>query len=267
MKAFYAKPVNGLVCGRVNQFPPKPPELPIHIYYKIRVEDWIGTFGAQEVLDSCYGQGAVAQCAKITRLNGDLATPGSGIVLLTENLEYQEAEGVEFTGGFGLSLADLGGEESWGRLQVSLSANYYLTNDRRSDPSLSNIDCLGFFGNQCNNPTHELRFVQRTNWAVGDFNLGYQWRYQDAVKIEEAQKAATFAKFRQIDAFHYLDLNGSWAVNDAIRLSASVKNVFNEEPPIVGNEAADTTSNSGNTLPQNYDTLGRVFAVGLNVRF
>jgi outer membrane receptor protein involved in Fe transport len=46
-----------------------------------------------------------------------------------------------------------------------------------------------------------------------------------------------------------------------------VKNVFNEEPPIVGNEAADTASNSGNTLPQNYDTLGRVFAVGLNVRF
>jgi outer membrane receptor protein involved in Fe transport len=236
-------------------------------YYKIRVEDWIDTFGAQEVLDSCYGQGAVGQCAKISRLNGDLATPGSGVILLTENLEYIESEGVEFTGGFGLDLADLGGEESWGRLQFSLSANYYLTNERRSDPSLPKIDCLGFFGNQCFNPTHELRFVQRTNWAVGDFNVGYQWRYQDGTKIEEAQKANTFAKFQQIDAFHYVDLNGSWAVNDAVRLSASVKNVFNEEPPIVGNEAADTTSNSGNTLPQNYDTLGRVFAVGLNVRF
>ncbi|MFM8754771.1 MAG: TonB-dependent receptor domain-containing protein, partial [Phenylobacterium sp.] len=236
-------------------------------YYKIRVEDWIGTFGAQEVLDACYGQGAVGQCAKISRLNGDLATPGSGVILLTENLEYRVSEGVEFSGGFGLSLADLGGEESWGRLQFSLSANYYLANEFRSDSSLPKVDCLGYFGNQCNNPTHEVRFVQRTNWAVGDFNLGYQWRYQDAVKIEEAQKAATFSKFRQFDAFHYLDLNGSWAVNDAIRLSASVKNVFNEEPPIVGNEAADTTSNSGNTLPQNYDTLGRVFAVGLNVRF
>lgn len=236
-------------------------------YYKIRVEDWIGTFGAQEVLDSCYGQGVVGQCAKVTRLNGDLATPGSGIVLLTENLEYIETEGVEFTGGFGLSLADLGGEESWGQLQFSLSANYYLANERRSDPSLPKIDCLGYFGNQCFNPTHELRFIQRTNWAVGDFNVGYQWRYQDGTKIEEAQKAATFSKFQEIDAFHYLDLNGSWAVNDAVRLSASVKNVFNEEPPIVGNEAADTSSNSGNTLPQNYDTLGRVFAVGLNVRF
>jgi len=36
VKAFYAKPVNGLVCGQVNQFPPKTPELPIHIYYKSR---------------------------------------------------------------------------------------------------------------------------------------------------------------------------------------------------------------------------------------
>lgn len=236
-------------------------------YYKIRIEDWMGGFGAQEVLDSCYGQGETAQCAKISRVNGDLATPGSGVILLTQNLDYQESEGVELTGGFSLSAADLGGEESWGQLQVSLSANYYLTNERRSDPSVATIDCLGYFGNQCNNPTHEMRFIQRTNWAVGDFNVGYQWRYQDAVEIEEAQKASTFSKFQQIDAYHYVDLNGSWAVNDAIRLSASVKNVFDEEPPIVGNEAADTSSNSGNTLPQNYDTLGRVFAVGLNVRF
>jgi hypothetical protein len=29
--AFYGKPVNGLVCDRVNQFPPKIPELPPYI--------------------------------------------------------------------------------------------------------------------------------------------------------------------------------------------------------------------------------------------
>ena len=236
-------------------------------YYRIRVEDWIGEYDAQEVLDACYNAGVASQCAKVVRINGDLASPASGIRLLTENLDYLEAEGVEMNAGFGIGLADLGASEDWGRLQFSLAANYYMTNERRSDPTIPVVDCMGYYGTACGNPTHQLRFVQRTNWSVGDFSLGYQWRYQDAVEIEKPQQAATFAKFRKIDAYHYLDLNGSWAVNDAVRLSASVRNVFNEDPPIVGNEAATTAANNGNTLPSNYDTLGRVFAVGLNLRF
>ena len=236
-------------------------------YYRIRVEGWIGRYEAQEVLDACYNSGVLGQCAKVIRINGDLASPASGIQLFTQNLDYREAEGVELNTGFGLDLADLGASESWGRLQFELALNYYMTNERRSDTTLVKIDCMGYYGTSCGNPTHEIRFVQRTNWDLGDFSLGYQWRYQDEVSIEETQKAATFPKFRKIEAYHYLDLNGSWAVNDAVRLSASVRNVFEEEPPIIGNEAATTSANSGNTLPSNYDTLGRVFAVGLNVRF
>jgi iron complex outermembrane receptor protein len=40
-----------------------------------------------------------------------------------------------------------------------------------------------------------------------------------------------------------------------------------EDPPVVGNEAGSTTFNSGNTFPANYDTLGRIYTVGLNVKF
>jgi outer membrane receptor protein involved in Fe transport len=236
-------------------------------YYRIRVEGWIGRYEAQEVLDACYNSGVLGQCAKVIRINGDLASPASGIQLFTQNLDYREAEGVELNTGFGLDFADLGASESLGRLRFELALNYYMTNERRSDTTVAKIDCMGYYGTSCGNPTHEIRFVQRTNWDLGDFSLGYQWRYQDEVSIEETQKAATFPKFRKIEAYHYLDLNGSWAVNDAVRLSASVRNVFEEEPPIVGNEAATTSANSGNTLPSNYDTLGRVFAVGLNVRF
>ncbi|MCA6342939.1 TonB-dependent receptor plug domain-containing protein [Phenylobacterium sp.] len=236
-------------------------------YYRIRVEGWIGRYEAQEVLDACYNSGVLGQCAKVIRINGDLASPASGIQLFTQNLDYREAEGVELNTGFGLDFADLGASESLGRLRFELALNYYMTNERRSDTTLAKIDCMGYYGTSCGNPTHEIRFVQRTNWDLGDFSLGYQWRYQDEVSIEETQKAATFPKFRKIEAYNYLDLNGSWAVNDAVRLSASVRNVFEEEPPIIGNEAATTSANSGNTLPSNYDTLGRVFAVGLNVRF
>jgi len=46
-----------------------------------------------------------------------------------------------------------------------------------------------------------------------------------------------------------------------------VTNLFEEDPPVVGNEAADTTSNSLNTFPSTYDPLGRVFSIGLNAKF
>ena len=50
-------------------------------------------------------------------------------------------------------------------------------------------------------------------------------------------------------------------------MTASVANVFDEDPPIIGNETGTTSYNSGNTFPSNYDTLGRVYALGINVKF
>jgi outer membrane receptor protein involved in Fe transport len=64
-----------------------------------------------------------------------------------------------------------------------------------------------------------------------------------------------------------VDLSASYAVNDTIRISAGVKNVFDKNPPIVGNEAGTTDANSGNTFPSNFDTLGRFYNIGLNLRF
>jgi iron complex outermembrane receptor protein len=36
---------------------------------------------------------------------------------------------------------------------------------------------------------------------------------------------------------------------------------LDEEPPILGNEAGDTSSNSGNTFPSNYDVYGRYYSL------
>ena len=50
-------------------------------------------------------------------------------------------------------------------------------------------------------------------------------------------------------------------------LRGGVINVTDEEPPVVGNEAGSTDFNSGNTFPGNYDTLGRMYTLQLNVSF
>lgn len=236
-------------------------------YYDIQVNDYIGTQAPQEVLDDCYVRNQAAACSRIVRVNGDLATPGSGIQLFTTNLDRLRAEGIEVAASFGVNLEDLGLDSKWGDLKFSYNANHYLTSDSRSNPNSADIDCLGYFGTTCGNPLHKFRFVQRTSWNVGDFQLSYLWRHMSKVSVEEVQKPDVYNPFETIKAYNYIDLSGTWNVNDAVRLTASVTNAFDKNPPIVGNEAGTTSANSGNTFPSNFDTLGRVYAVGVNLRF
>ena len=52
-----------------------------------------------------------------------------------------------------------------------------------------------------------------------------------------------------------------------IEVRAGMNNVFDEEPPIVGQAAGPSIFGNGNTFPGLYDTLGRYWfaAVGLSL--
>jgi len=235
-------------------------------YYDIKITDTIGLGQPQEVLDGCYKQGIQSFCSLIVRINGDIATPGAGIKLLTTNLDYQQAAGYELGINTGFDLESLGLDSKWGSVRVSYNANYYTINESRTSEDADIIDCNGLYGSSCD-PTHQFRSVQRTTWSVGDFQLSYNWRHFAAIELEETLKPGIFDAFEKIEAYNYIDLSASWDVNSALSLTASVANVFDEDPPIIGNETGTTSYNSGNTFPSNYDVLGRVYALGINVKF
>jgi iron complex outermembrane recepter protein len=252
-------------------------------YYRINIKDVIGFPAPQEVLDGCYlssnQAAAAAACAKIRRVGGTLTLPGSGVELLTTNLVYLRTSGMELGVNFGVDLEELGAHESMGSLSFALNANLYFESESQSDKTTSVLDCLGVFGPNCpggggpGNPTPEFRFVQRLNWNMGDFSLGYTWRHIGSVEIEEKLKepsdatGGTFDQFEKIKAYNYFDLNASYQVVENVRVSLNAVNIFKNNPPVVGNEAGQTSANSGNTFPSTYDTLGRIFTVGMNVRF
>jgi iron complex outermembrane recepter protein len=50
-------------------------------------------------------------------------------------------------------------------------------------------------------------------------------------------------------------------------LSFGAMNVTDKDPPMVGNEAASTDFNSGNTCPASYEVLGRLYTLQLNMLF
>ncbi len=245
-------------------------------YYNIKIEDVIGAFAPQEILDGCYVAGDASQCAKIIRVGGTLTLPGAGLQAFTTNLNYLRAEGLELGVNFNVDLEDLGASGDLGTLAFALNANYYLTQESKSSDNTPVLDCVGRYGTSCpgavgaggvGSPLPEVRWVQRLSWNFGDFTVGYTWRHLGAVEIEERQKPTTFDRFEKIKAYNYIDLQGSYQVFEEVRISAGVTNLFEKDPPVVGNEAGATSANSGNTFPSMYDPLGRVFSVGVNVRF
>jgi outer membrane receptor protein involved in Fe transport len=65
----------------------------------------------------------------------------------------------------------------------------------------------------------------------------------------------------------YFDLTGTWQATEQIGVTVAILNVFDEEPPVLGNEAGTTASNSGNTFPSMYNTLGTMYTAGFRVQF
>jgi iron complex outermembrane recepter protein len=241
-------------------------------YYDIDISDVIGEYGAQEVLDACYINGILDQCAKIRRIGGNLVNDGSGVETYTTNLQYLRAEGVELGVAMGFDIG------AFGNLRLSANVNKYLTHESQSDDTTDLVDCVGTFGTNCGNgpqggPLPETRWLQRTTWNYEDFTVSLLWRHLSG--ITSALPACTppsttnciFSQFRKIDSYDYFDLFGSWTFMEQATVSFGVSNLFEKDPPVVGNEAADTGSNSGNTFPQLYDALGRMYSVGLRVSF
>lgn len=229
-------------------------------YYDIEITDYIGEFSPQEVLNNCYVLDQASECAKINRIGGTTSTSGAGVALFTTNLDFIRAEGIDFSVDTDWDLAE------FGELSVGVFATVQLTNESQSSSSTPVTDCLGFFGNDCQ-PTPELRFNQRTTWRKGPYTASLLWRYFGEVDVQETQRAATFDAFETIDATHRFDLSGAWEINENVTLSANVRNIFDEDPPIVGNQAGSTARNFGNTFPSAYETLGRMWTVGVKAAF
>lgn len=230
-------------------------------YYDIKVTDFIGTFGAQEVLDACYNGGVTSECNKIRRIGGDLVNDGSGIQLFTTNLRKLRAEGLELVTSVDIPAA------KYGKFKLALNANYYLKQESQSSSFSDVIDCKGFYGNQCGNPLPRLRLTQRTTYSIKDVDASVLWRYIGGTKVENAQVASTFGQFQSIGDYSYFDLNVGYSFLKKYRVNLLVSNLLDRDLPVVGGGAAGTASNSGNTFPSVYDPLGRSYSVSIGATF
>jgi len=79
--------------------------------------------------------------------------------------------------------------------------------------------------------------------------------------------STAFPGFGHISSYDYFDLGARISVSHQLTFVATVQNLTDKQPPIVGTNIGSTTFNSGNTYPATYDTLGRRYAITLELKY
>ncbi|WP_194954844.1 TonB-dependent receptor domain-containing protein [Sphingopyxis solisilvae] len=252
-------------------------------YYNIKINNVIGAPLPGDIISTCFGNLTAASatdpsCTIIRRnpftggLDGDPAiTPG--LFGQTNN------NGRLFTDGIDLLMnwnTDLG----FASLDWSFVGNWTNSSRFRSDVNLAtSIDreCVGYYSVNCSftgSIQPELQFSQRFTLGFDKVDLSLLWRWIDGVEFEPQQiiddggpANSVDPRFLKVKSAHYFDLTGRFNVSENLVFTATVQNLLDKQPPILGNTIGSTTYNSGNTYPSTYDALGRRYAVSAKLKF
>jgi outer membrane receptor protein involved in Fe transport len=275
-------------------------------YYNIKINKAISAPTPEDVINACFGNVTAASatspaCIGIRRSPFTGALEGSpadvpGLPFPLTNLGRIATDGVDLTVDYRRNIGSIMGAPA--KIALAFGGNWTrhnkfqaisITTAQFSSKSL-NRECAGFYSINCS-PNSKFTFNERTTLSLGRVDLSMLWRYIGKMKFEPAQAQADFEsaqlqgcdvtsvngpdpdgclvdpQFREIKARSYFDFTARFNVNEHFDLTFTVMNLFDKNPPIVGNNIGSTTFNSGNTFPSTYDPLGRRFAAGARIKF
>jgi outer membrane receptor protein involved in Fe transport len=266
-------------------------------YYSIKVKDQIGTATSGDVINACFGAppyavsasaATSAECTVIRRnpvtggLDGDPATT-QGLFQPLTNTGKLSTDGVDVIANYSRDL----GFAKW---QSSAVFNYTHSSKFQATPSALDRECVGFYSANCSftgSLQPKFQWSWRNTLTVDDVDVSFLWRHISGMQQEPDDivngaglpaYSGTFpvgfgyregeaVDFGKIPAYDWFDLTVRFNVTDNFSMSASVQNLLDKDPPVVGSSIGSTTYNSGNTYPSTYDALGRRFAVGARMKF
>ncbi|MEZ5655263.1 MAG: TonB-dependent receptor [Sphingobium sp.] len=239
-------------------------------YFDIKVDKAIVQVPEQAILDACYTIEMDANgtyCSLIFRnpLNGRLiGGTETGVDAAVRNVGFLRARGIDVSASYKFDMGNAG------NLGVGINLTRQLKSDLQFASFLPVNHCVGLVGNTCLRPDPKWRWTQTTTWTKGPVTLQLAWQHlgkltQDTVAFGDALPSDFVVP--QIKAYDYFDLSGIVDITDNFSLRGGISNLFDKQPPVVGNDYGGTAENSGNTYPATYDVLGRSFFIGATVKF
>jgi outer membrane receptor protein involved in Fe transport len=228
-------------------------------WWSVALESAIGSVSASTSIKECAENGNTALCSLINRGNaGTLWLGTSGYVTSTStNLGEVNFSGVDVAATYGMAL---GG----GDLSLKLMGSKSLEKETLVLPGVetTRYDCNGIANDdQCTGPNMDWRHTLTANYTKDDWTVGAAWRYFG--KVDYKGTADTLAAAGALDAVNYIDLNGSYTLNENVSFSAGARNLLDKETPMVGGGLNPDNANSYG----NYDVLGRYIYADVTISF
>lgn len=244
-------------------------------YYEIKVDGVISFVTAQQAADYCFLNNVQRYCSNLRYQNGQLAF----IDLYYENLNSLSAKGLDIEASYRTSL-DTFIPNAAGDLTLRAMATHYMENI--TDDGVTAIDLAG--SNVGSTPDWVYRITAA--YSLDPISLNLTARGVSDGVISNAYTECTSAcptlsapyytiNDNHIDGAFYIDASATYAFDIGASGASgeayiSIKNLFNNDPPLTANPNALGAENTVGYLQTNrslYDTLGRTFRVGLRLAF
>lgn len=228
-------------------------------YYDIKIANAIVTNSTSVVVAQCFASGDPTNpyCQGIHRSTVDGSLSGgltAGVDTLYANVAALRTRGLDFGVNFHR------GSRSGFHYGFDFAGTYVITNYQVVGGSV--IQCAGRFGADCDIPTPKWKHVATLGLGWKNVDLSTRWRLIGQV----SEDADTDIQTNRIPAVSYFDETASIRVNDKYTFSLGVLNVFDKQPPIVG-DTSGATSVAGSTFPTVYDVMGRSFFARVTANF
>jgi len=226
-------------------------------YYKVSLEDTLGTFGTNTILNKCYTEGQF--CDLSTR---DAAGDVVRVIDTTQNVGNLDADGIDF--GFRYDF----GQTSFGSFAFQVDTTYLLSWDNEQiagDPTTLEERAGTFTDSSAGGDGHftEWRGLASLNWAFDQFSAAISARYigevTEFVNASNCDEPVDGTCPRDIDAQLLTDVEFSYnAEAFGTTFTLGINNVTDELAPII------YTGFNGTTDVRTYDGIGRFFFARVN---
>ncbi|WP_372767843.1 TonB-dependent receptor [Pseudoalteromonas sp.] len=227
-------------------------------YFDIQMESVIGVVGAERILNNCAKTGDAFFCDNIKRsASGSLWLGQDGFITnLGDNIGGRHWRGVDVTANYSMDLGE-------GTLDFNINGYYNikkLVQPVLADSSLD-YDCTGTISTDCFT-TPKWRHTFQADYSMNDWRVTAKWRFYGAVDYDGTADTK-LAEEGGVDAYNFFDVSGSYSINEHVTVIGGMNNIFDEEPPMVGN----SLSTNANTISGFYDSLGRFIHLSVNMTF
>jgi outer membrane receptor protein involved in Fe transport len=242
-------------------------------WLNISIDGAIEQLPAQQVVNQCYLDGNQDQCARIIR------DPATNFILfipqLYQNLSKSKLEAIDAEIGYVHGVKLLGGNE---QMSFRLFGTYLLENSTTSQAGVK-TDLTDSVTDQF----MKTRINATMNYNNGPFNWFVQARYLGGGKLNARYNlerplgtvsggvttvtgsAVIYdVADNEVGTAVYWDTRVGYTIptgDGSLEIFANVNNLFDKEPPLVLGEGIAFQTGGG------YDTIGRFFTLGVNLRF